>query len=899
MMLTSAADTATYTHGRLSNGIAFLDVAERYVHVSDVDTCCVAVSFPVGSVHGEVDGLAHFLEHMLFLGNEAYPDPAAFGQFMRECSGYHNASTYPDVTVYIFSVPTAMAADLLLRLRHFFATPLFDQRSMASEVAVVQEEFNRMLSSESALESLALHHLCDNPSAPCARLKCGTTTSLLDGDVGPEMRRLFDLYRPQSMFIAVQHNGTLNVRDALAPFATLPSHPRGRGQEEYHVEATLPYAVNSHVLLTRKCAEGDQVSVVWHSTAQPESVSLLSFMENAMNKRCEGSLVASLVEDGIALDAFAFTTLLGPVVEFTVTATLPDSRSSSEPCLAVVSEIVHHVHRCFKGAGADQYADFVSRAREFKRVSCPMRGTERVSTLARNWWRVTDAHIDHMLLPFQLVPFSTAAHASVFRATFETGCVIVHRSRSASRGEDRTDPHTGAGFTRRLLEGGEVDRLGQAARRVEGASPYPFPEQTFRVLPRTPSVQLRSWSMALAGVRHVTRAADTVRFPNPYACAVVLKAFAYDEPDDPSRARVAGTRCEEVAIFSILMECVQHEMRTLMDECAELGATLNAHCAQTGVVVSCIGPPQVVVALLLGVFEMLGSFSERGIPRSTWSVCAARVGVACHERADSVTDCFNCVLQRFSSDWPDVTALLSAARACDQEGGRRAAGVLLSCAVRSHVLGSLCASRIAPVLKGRRGAAREPMPTFALQDGVTTSVSTTCRTPNVVIGYGWDLSSQDRQRVACAVLLQSWLSGWMFDDLRTEKSLCYACGASIARVSTMLRLTCVVQSHARESTFLVAETQASLATFLSKLPGKVDFFVSLRDSMASLLLRPHDTLRALFNETTAYVADGCYDFEWRKHVGEACRHVEWGTFTAFCREVLTRPGATTICHGAG
>ena len=38
-------------------------------------------------------GLAHFLEHMLFLGTEKYPDPSSFDEFLNENSGYSNAYT--------------------------------------------------------------------------------------------------------------------------------------------------------------------------------------------------------------------------------------------------------------------------------------------------------------------------------------------------------------------------------------------------------------------------------------------------------------------------------------------------------------------------------------------------------------------------------------------------------------------------------------------------------------------------------------------------------------------------------------------------------------------------------------------------------------------------------------
>jgi secreted Zn-dependent insulinase-like peptidase len=47
----------------------------------------------VGSFQDPVDipGLAHFLEHMLFLGTEKYPDEAAYNKFVESHGGYRFA----------------------------------------------------------------------------------------------------------------------------------------------------------------------------------------------------------------------------------------------------------------------------------------------------------------------------------------------------------------------------------------------------------------------------------------------------------------------------------------------------------------------------------------------------------------------------------------------------------------------------------------------------------------------------------------------------------------------------------------------------------------------------------------------------------------------------------------
>jgi insulysin len=53
---------------------------------------------------GNFYGLAHFLEHMLFMGTEKYPSENDFMEFLNENSGHSNAYTDLDSTNYFFEV---------------------------------------------------------------------------------------------------------------------------------------------------------------------------------------------------------------------------------------------------------------------------------------------------------------------------------------------------------------------------------------------------------------------------------------------------------------------------------------------------------------------------------------------------------------------------------------------------------------------------------------------------------------------------------------------------------------------------------------------------------------------------------------------------------------------------
>lgn len=52
----------------------------------------------------DVPGIAHFCEHMLFLGTEKYPQENDYNKFLSEHGGGSNACTYVDHTSYFFDI---------------------------------------------------------------------------------------------------------------------------------------------------------------------------------------------------------------------------------------------------------------------------------------------------------------------------------------------------------------------------------------------------------------------------------------------------------------------------------------------------------------------------------------------------------------------------------------------------------------------------------------------------------------------------------------------------------------------------------------------------------------------------------------------------------------------------
>jgi len=86
-------------------------------------------------------GLAHFLEHLLFLGSRHYPVEQSLMPFVQACGGQLNASTRERHTDYFFQVPADRLEEGLLRLLDMLAQPLLDPAAQLREREVLHAEY--------------------------------------------------------------------------------------------------------------------------------------------------------------------------------------------------------------------------------------------------------------------------------------------------------------------------------------------------------------------------------------------------------------------------------------------------------------------------------------------------------------------------------------------------------------------------------------------------------------------------------------------------------------------------------------------------------------------------------------------------------------------------------------
>ncbi|KAM1900012.1 hypothetical protein ACFX14_029000 [Malus domestica] len=144
----------------------------------------------------EAQGLAHFLEHMLFMGSTEFPDENEYDSYLSKHGGSSNAYTEAEHTCYHFEVKPEFLKGALRRFSQFFVSPLVKIEAMEREVQAIDSEFNQVLQNDSCrLEQIQCHTAA--PGHPFNRFCWGNKKSLVDAmEKGINLReQILKLYK--------------------------------------------------------------------------------------------------------------------------------------------------------------------------------------------------------------------------------------------------------------------------------------------------------------------------------------------------------------------------------------------------------------------------------------------------------------------------------------------------------------------------------------------------------------------------------------------------------------------------------------------------------------------------------------------------------------------------------
>ncbi|XP_037683172.1 nardilysin isoform X2 [Choloepus didactylus] len=180
----------------------------------------------------DLPGLAHFLEHMVFMGSLKYPDENGFDAFLKKHGGSDNASTDCERTVFQFDVQRKYFKEALDRWAQFFIHPLMIRDAIDREVEAVDSEYQLARPSDANRKEMLFGSLA-RPGHPMGKFFWGNAETLKhepkknNTDTHSRLREFWmHYYSAHYMTLVVQSKETLDTLEKWVTeiFSQIPNN---------------------------------------------------------------------------------------------------------------------------------------------------------------------------------------------------------------------------------------------------------------------------------------------------------------------------------------------------------------------------------------------------------------------------------------------------------------------------------------------------------------------------------------------------------------------------------------------------------------------------------------------------------------------------------------------------
>ncbi|ARF11070.1 Zn-dependent peptidase [Hokovirus HKV1] len=290
-------DSRIYKHIILKNDLSVLIINDP-----NTITSAAALSVKVGFYNDNsvnINGIAHFLEHMLFMGTEKYPEVNHFMSFLNKGGGYTNAYTSGDITNYYFDINNEYFEEALDIFGNFFISPLFDENTINKELNAVNEEYAKNFSYDlfkqnMVIRTLAKDHVYNH-------FACGNKKTLEISNIRDLVIEFYKTNYSSNLMNLVIYTNNNNIEKIIKKIFTLipnknlqqeiPKGPLRLPITTYNfkkIYTNLPLKVeiipNNNI---------DNLYIYWpcNPINQDYKYSPIEYINNLLGHECKGSLV--------------------------------------------------------------------------------------------------------------------------------------------------------------------------------------------------------------------------------------------------------------------------------------------------------------------------------------------------------------------------------------------------------------------------------------------------------------------------------------------------------------------------------------------------------------------------------------------------------------------------------
>jgi len=290
-------DESAYRRLVLPNGMKVILLSDPKLNVASA-----SMAVGVGSLSDPPSrpGLAHYLEHMLFLGTEKYPGPEEYSEYLQRNGGYSNAYTARDRTNYHLEVRPEAFEGAVDRFAQFFIAPLFTPEFNEREVNAVNSEYQKNLENDGWRE-FSLRNTVLKEGHPARQFFIGSLETLR-GTTQKELRDFHHrYYSANRMTLALTGPVPLDTLEQWARgyFAAVPNLNR---PELHYDPEILPRMAALRVLYMEPLTDIRRVTLTFplpdlRADLGSKPAEQLGYV---LGHEGAGSLLATLKADGLA-----------------------------------------------------------------------------------------------------------------------------------------------------------------------------------------------------------------------------------------------------------------------------------------------------------------------------------------------------------------------------------------------------------------------------------------------------------------------------------------------------------------------------------------------------------------------------------------------------------------------
>ena len=293
-------DKRTYRYLELENKL-------RIILVHDEETVKSAASLAVyaGSCLDPEDrpGLAHFCEHMLFMGTKKFPVENDFDDFLSKNSGYSNAYTASNLTNYYFECSNESLSGALDRFSQFFISPLFSPSSTSREMKAVDSEHAKNKQNDD-WRLYNLQRIHSNPLSSYCRFSTGNLDTLDHPSIRDDLLAYHaKYYSANIMSLAIYSKQELDVMQQF-----VGEYFRSVGDlsvEEPDYGKVMAYGGKYIGRIFRMCPVKNKrkLAVAWYLEYDPDFVfKPWQYVVELLGHEGPGSLLSALRKKGLVME---------------------------------------------------------------------------------------------------------------------------------------------------------------------------------------------------------------------------------------------------------------------------------------------------------------------------------------------------------------------------------------------------------------------------------------------------------------------------------------------------------------------------------------------------------------------------------------------------------------------